>query len=305
MHIRLLVAAAIAWFAVGTLHASAEEMKAAAQPRKVITWVAPYGIDASWTMLRTNYNKLGPGKGITHLALQFWVPTETGGLARATRYGMITDQAIDRFVKWAHGKGIKVLLCVYNGENDWNWPLAQAGFRDHPVKFAKALVAEMQARKLDGVDVDLEGVGDFEADKKPYVSFVKELAGRVHAKGKIVTVDSFPYIWNAPNQNWWASLFKHADGINSMGYEDLGRNAPSWQSYAYQKSKAGRHASKLQIGLPTYKSEWQGDTTLDQLKWFQTGSAGRVGIALWDAQLQDPSWQTKPVWKVLKSVRNN
>jgi len=273
-------------------------------PRKVITWVPPYGIAQVQARLPALYSGAGPRTALTHLALQFWVPTSAGALARSSRYTTITNAHIQWFVNWGRNNGVDVLLCIYNGENDWDWSLTQAVINPaNRNKFAAALVAEMQARGLDGIDVDLEGAAaDFEADKPAYIAFIRELARQVHLKGKIITVDSFPYQWNAPNWNWWAALFPLVDGINSMGYEDLGRNASGWQGYLTQKNKAGIHSHKLQIGIPSYLPTWQSNTTLEQVQWFRTAQAQRVGVAIWDGQFPDSSWNSAPVWQQLRAI---
>jgi hypothetical protein len=183
--------------------------------------------------------------------------------------------------------------------------LAKQAFKDHQTDFINALINEMQARNLDGIDVDLEGNDQYEADKGAFVAFVKELARRAHLLNKIVTVDSFPWKWNAPNWNWWPALFPLVDGITSMGYAELGKNASSWQKYLVQKNRAGRYSAKLQIGVPADETTWLGNTTLQQLQWFRTAEAGRVGISIWDAQFPAASWKSAPVWQVLKTVRLN
>ncbi len=129
------------------------------------------------------------------------------------------------------------------------------------------------------------------------------LSRKVHAKGKVVTLDSFPYIWNAPNSTWWADLFPLVDGLTSMGYNDLGRNAPTWQAYAAQKAMAGANAHKLLIGMPSYFDTWQGDTAAAQAHWFLLAAAGDVGIGIWDAQNQAAAWRTGAVWQRIKAVR--
>jgi hypothetical protein len=301
------IAAVLAGLQGTSAGAAAEDSAAAAAaPRKVITWVAPYAIAPSLTRLKALYGGVGARNSITHLALQFWVPTQAGGIARSTQ-GAITDQTIKTFAAWGHANGIKVVLCIYNGDASWDWNLAKQGFKAHREKFIAALVAEMQKFDLDGIDVDLEGpAGNFEADKTAYVAFAKELSSRVHKLGKIVTVDSFPWKWNAPNWNWWAALFPYVDAINSMGYDDLGKNPvpdEGWRRYSTQKSKAGLYSTKLNIGIPSYKASWQGNATVDQVKWFRTAAAGRVGVAIWDAQFSDASWKSAPVWANLRAIR--
>jgi hypothetical protein len=306
MRLRLLLIVAITLAAIQSAaaqYATQSALAAAVPPRKVITWVPPYGIAAAKAQLVKTYSGYGPRNGITHLALQFFKPTKSGGVGRATHYGTASSSDIKWFVTWGHKYGIKVVLCIYNGENGWDWPLAKAAFTTGKTAFVNNLIDKMNAFGFDGIDVDLEGIGDLNGDKDAYVSFIQALAERVHVAGKTLTIDSFHYIYNAPNQDWWAALFPLVDGINSMGYEDLGRNAPTWQKYLAQKQKAGAYSAKLQIGLPTHLPEWQGNTTLQQVQWFKTTQAGRVGIAIWDAQFQHPSWATKSVWSYLRLVR--
>ncbi|MEI9894603.1 MAG: glycosyl hydrolase family 18 protein [Chthoniobacter sp.] len=156
--------------------------------RMVMTWVPPYGIDQCRARLREDIEGLGPKDALTHLALQFWIPTRAGGVEKTPKYGGIRDATIIEFRDWAHRHGIRALLCVYNSVDSWDWTLAQAGFADHPAEFVQALVAETERLGLDGVDIDLEsGDGDFESSKEPYVAFIRDLSTRLHALHKQLT----------------------------------------------------------------------------------------------------------------------
>ena len=78
-----------------------------------------------------------------------------------------------------------VLLCVYNGYKDgWNWDLAKIAFDKYRKNFISALVSETVRLQLDGVDIDFEGKGDRESDKKAFFKFIKELSYALRAKGK-------------------------------------------------------------------------------------------------------------------------
>jgi len=272
-------------------------------PRFVMTWVPPYAVEKCRAQFSETYNGFGPRDALTHIALQFWQPTKEGGLEKTTQYGEITDAIIVRIHSWAKARGIRTMLCVYNNTDKWDWPLAQTAFADHREAFVNALVAETQRLDLGGVDVDLEGNGQFDASKEAYVNFVRDLATRLHAIGKQITLDSFAYQWNAPNQGWWAELFPLVDGINSMGYEQTGAQAPGWQSYAAQKSAAGPNAAKLLIGVPSDKPNWMGRTVAENIDWFVRDPS--VGIAIWDAQFADPYWRTATVWKTLAKMRQS
>ena len=269
--------------------------------RLVMTWVPPYAVGKSHARLRESFDGVGMKDALTHLGLQFWVPTKDGGIARAGRANETSDAAIAEFRDWGRANGVRVLLCIYNGTRGWDWLLARAGFAEHPEKFINALIAEVDRLQLDGVDVDLEGNGSFDADKAAYVAFIRKLSKRLHAQGRHLTVDTFSYKWHAPNQAWWKELLPHVDGLTTMGYEELGATASEWRGYAFQKSAAGWRASRLMIGLPAGRNEWRGNTLMEHLHWLKKD--GKVGVSFWDAQVKADAWRKAEVWKMLGEIR--
>jgi hypothetical protein len=269
--------------------------------RAVITWVPPYQTKTSKVRLQEQTAEHDPGAVLTHVGLQFWSPSLDGGVRRVTHYDKLTDALIEEWRDWCHTRGIRALLCVYNGEEKWDWPLAQAGFAKNPEKFAAMLVAEMELHGLDGIDLDLEGNGDFPADKAPFVAFVQRLSTELRSRGKQLFVDTFAYKWNAPNQTWWPELFPLVNGISSMGYEETGARSTGWRAYATQGQAAGANAAKLQIGLPTHLDRWQESSALEHVQWF-AAEANRPGVALWDGQLQGSAWRSAELWQVLGKV---
>jgi hypothetical protein len=299
--VQIAVAALIALLAL--------PMLAHAEQRLVMTWVAPYALDPSFEQLTKTYGAAGPKNAVTHLGLQFWVPTATGGLARAARYGEISDGDIKRFRKWGRKNGVKVLLTVFNGEWGWDWELARQAFGPGRKAFVAALLDEMQAQKLDGIDVDLEAteITGTEDDRKKFAAFIRDLGAELKARDKDLIVDSFSYIWNAPNTDWWPDLFPHVTGIVSMGYADIGRAPPDgsgvWQSYAWQRAEAGKWAGKLLLGMPSWVDTWQGNAAAEQLDWVLPKKR-KVGVAIWDAQFSGPGWQAEPVWQRLRELRD-
>jgi hypothetical protein len=301
MRLRTIVALGLA---LALLWAGQDGARAADAGRMVKTWVPPYAIAASQERLEERYGGVGPADGLTHLGLQFWVPSQAGGLERSSRYGTIGDAQIAGFVTWGKASGVKVMLTVYNGEWGWDWALAKNAFGANRTAFADALVAEMQARGLDGIDIDLEGAGmDPTAEEKAeYVAFIKALNKRLRPLGKELVLDSFSYVWNAPNTTWWPELLPLVDGLVSMGYQEIGRGAPDWQSYAWQRKAAGKHADKLLLGMPSDRELWLGKTVVQQIAWVLPADR-KVGIAIWDAQNPSAAWRTRAVWKRLKAMR--
>lgn len=266
-----------------------------------MTWVPPYAVKECQARLSETYDGVGMGDALTHLALQFWIPTNEGGLARAGRTNETTDAAIAALRDWGHTNGVRVLLCVFNGGRSWEWSLARAGFAEHPEVFIDALLAEVKRHRLDGVDLDLEGKSEFQEDKETYVAFVRRLSGRLHAEGHHLTVDSFAYKWNVPNQYWWPDLLPHVDGLTTMGYGQIGRDAPGWRSYAFQRDAAGELAHKLMIGLPSRLDEWRGGRLMEHLQWIR--EEDRVGVSFWDARLRGSAWRQPEVWQALREIR--
>lgn len=271
-------------------------------PRLVMTWVPPYAVKKCRARLSDTYEGVGMGDALTHLALQFWVPTREGGLARAGRTNETTDGAIAALRDWGRTNGVRVLLCVFNGGKTWEWSLARAGFADRPDVFIDALLAEVKYHELDGVDLDLEGKSEHQEDREVFVAFVRRLSERLHREGYQLTVDSFAYKWNAPNHSWWPDLLPLVDGLTTMGYGQTGSDAAKWRAYSFQQAAAGDHSHKLMIGLPSHQDEWQGRSLMEHLDWFKTNDG--VGVSFWDAQLRSSAWRRAEVWNTLRQIRD-
>jgi len=272
--------------------------------RRIMTWVPPYALSECKERLQESFDGTGMKDGITHLGLQFWNPTETGGIELVTRFReKISDETIAEFRDWGKKHDIKIMLCVYNGTSaGWDWELAKSAFKTHRAEFVDALVRETVRLKFDGVDIDFEGKGGQEESREPFLQFIRELSSRLHAQGKELTVDTFAYKWNAPNQSWWPDLLPHIDGLHVMGYAATGADADDWRSYNFIKGAAGRHASKLLIGMPGNAFEWQEKSARKHLDWFVDHPD--VGLAIWDARLKHPNWRTKETWQTITRIKN-
>jgi hypothetical protein len=278
-------------------------------PRPVMTWVPPYAVKVSKARLNESFEGVGMKDGLTDLALQFWQPAPDGSAVERVQRGDDTsDAAVTELRDWGRAHGVRVLLCVYNyntASESWDWPWARKGFADHPKEFAASLIAEMDRLQLDGIDLDLEGNGSLDADKDAYLRFVTDVSAQVRKRNKRLTIDTFAYIWHAPNQSWWKDLFPLVDGINSMGYEEIGANAgvanEPWRSFAAQEEASGDNVGKLMLGMPGYKDEWRGKGALEQLRWLR--DRGHAGLSIWDSQLDAGAWRTRDAWTTVADIR--
>jgi GH18 family chitinase len=271
------------------------------QAPRVMTWVPPYGIEQSLARLNESYNGFGPKDGVTHLALQFWTPSKRGEIRRVKTFGTITDAHIARFQKWGRQNGVQIMLCVYNGAAGWDWSLAQSAFETHRRQFINSLVSETKRLQLDGVDIDLEGKGH-DRSKGAFLQFIRELSTALQQSQKLITVDTFAYKWNAPNQRWWSELLPLIDGLNVMGYAETGATAEGWRAYSALKAAAGAHASKILIGMPGHAGKWQGDSLAANLQWVVDDQS--VGLAIWDARFKHADWRTHAVWQTIARIRS-
>ena len=268
----------------------------------MMTWVPPYATSKCLDRLNESFGDMGMKNGLTHLGLQFWRPAEKGKIQLVDNFKPIDDSTIIQFRKWGNAHKVRVLLCVYNGYKDgWNWEVAKNVFSSHRKQFIQALVSETLRLKLDGVDIDFEGKGNRDSDKKAFLDFIKELSFALRGKGKELTVCSFAYKWNAPNQSWWKIMLPHIDALHVMGYSETGSKSTGWKSYDFLKAAAGKYSSKLLIGVPSHASNWEKASIQEHLEWIAKKSS--VGLAIWDAQLKNSEWRTKEIWQTISRIR--
>jgi PKD repeat protein len=132
------------------------------------------------------------------------------------------------------------------------------------------------------------------------------------SRGKLLTVDTFPYIWNAPNINWWSDWVGKVDNIHSMGYEDLYEGGTDWQKYSYQQTagiNAGYPANTVLMGMPDYVDPWgvssgRGTDALAHVQEVRYDLPyGPTGIAIWDLQLRGESWQNSDTWCEIAALK--
>lgn len=305
-------------------NASASPAKTAPQ---VMGWVPAYGLNESMAAMESNSMI---ASGLTRIGLQFWNPAPDGRsivLAPVNKDGQqVRPEDVRRFRDWARTHGIKVLLTVYNNSqvsSNWDWGLAKRAFADNRAVFSLALIEEMDKYGLDGIDLDLEGEGEHEADRAVYAVFVKGLSRQLKSRGKLLTIDSFHSPCdNAPNMRWWADWRGHIDAIHSMGYEDLYEGSTqiftpkgkagceggaaifkySWQlQYALG---AGYQSQQILMGMPTWLDSWgQGGLGSDPVSHVREAQALGLGIALWDLQLAGQQWRSAGTWDAIRALR--
>jgi hypothetical protein len=296
---------------------------------EITTWIPPYRLEQSRKSLQYKAGPITADQWITRIGLQFWLPTPEGNLRFAERGEHLGPNDVAWFAEWGRSQRVKILLTLYNFENDkWDWDLARAAFKNHPKELAKNLLATVERYRLDGVDIDLEGNGFLDADRTDFARFIVLLSKSLKAKKKILTIDSFHSpCFNAPHMGWWEDWKGRVDAIHSMGYGDLYEGSTesftpdngevcaqgaaifrfSWQ--AQWGDQHGIPAAKVLMGIPGGQYEWGKDNGRKTLpEHLKDVEAVGAGICIWDVNgisggRQDNRWGSEEAWKALKAFR--
>jgi Glycosyl hydrolases family 18 len=286
----------------------------------VMAWVPAYGIgDATGTLAIPLGGDRTVAEVLSRIALQFWIPIN-GNLALDKR---VSENEVRNLLRIARQKNLQVLLCVCNAYPDasgsgFSWDRARPAFAGNRGAFIRQLVEEARKYGLDGVDLDIESERDglSAQDRSDYAAFVLELARRLHGEGKILTLSSFPGSWFGPNRSWWRDWAAAIDGLQSMGYSDVGmKGTEDWDSYPAQISswiEAGGAPGKFLNGVSVYFRSWKGASAQENLA--ALGAAARAtgsGAAIWELSLDahqqklEPGWKDSTNWALVERIRDD
>jgi spore germination protein len=144
-----------------------------------------------------------------------------------------------------------------------------------------AIVALVQGQHYEGIDIDYEDL--LASDRSAFTAFITELAGALHAKGKLLSVDLFAKPTNRgyDQRNLaqdYRAVGQVADQVRLMGYDyhwagsGPGPIAPmSWIRAVLSYAKTQIPANKIILGVPLYGYDWVGGqgTPVSWLQAFQ------------------------------------
>jgi hypothetical protein len=274
---------------------------------EIMTWVPPYSISACKTVLNATWgDTCAPRFTITLLAIQWYNCTMSGGIAMN---GGPSAADLTWVKDYCKTNKIKLLMCITNWNPSWDWGIATACFKTNQAAFIDNIMSKVTAEGFDGVDLDFEASSgtSYQAD---FALFIKALATRLHALGKVLSIDSFPYIWNNVNVNWWKDWVGYMDFINPMQYQG-GENDPNiyykWSWRQDQGTKVGYKASQIMQSFPGWMDTWSGGSMgtdlLSYIKESQTAPKEPGPISVWDCQFQAAGWRTAAAWQALHKVK--
>lgn len=173
--------------------------------------------------------------------------------------GNINDMSSASYVQFCHDKNIKVWSLVSNIEKDVDegslFKVAQ-----NRENLINNIVNSVTAVGADGINVDMESVGDANVDG--YVEFIKELALKCKEKGLVLSVDNH----NIDSANYKVGIqSRYADYIVLFGYDETWTGSPtagSNNSMGFVKEGVedmldeGVDKNQLILAIPFYTRLW-------------------------------------------------
>jgi chitinase len=189
---------------------------------------------------------------ITHLIVTFANPTETEPLALSS-----SDADVAVLVSAAHAAGAKVLVAI-GGATHGPQVLPQLA-PDKVDAFVQTIVAFVDARDFDGVDIDIEGVAFPAAG---YEALAKGLSAALEPRGKLLTAAVAPSFDPLITPAAFASM----DFVSVMAYDGCAVYGPEpCQHSSYEHAVEmldhfveGRKlpADRVVLGVPFYGYCW-------------------------------------------------
>ena len=173
--------------------------------------------------------------------------------------GNINDMSSANYVKFCHDQNIKVWSLVSNIEKDVDegslFKVAQ-----NRENLINNIINSVTAVGADGINVDMESVGDANVDG--YVEFIKELELKCKEKGLVLSVDNY----NIDSANYKVGIqSRYADYIVLFGYDETWTGSPtagSNNSMGFVKEGVedmldeGVDKNQLILAIPFYTRLW-------------------------------------------------
>ena len=199
-------------------------------------------------------------------------------------------------------RGILVIPTVANIiDGVWDGALASKVITDPHLREVNltALVNLAVAGGYDGIDLDYENLRA--SDRAAFTSFIQQLAGALHAQGKLLSVNVYaktsePGTWDGPQAQDWRAIGQAADQVRIMTYEYSWSTSPpgpiapvTWVNAVIGYATSQIPPAKILQGIPFYGYDWVGQRGTD-LVWTQAmGLASQFAASpVWDSASQSP-----------------
>ncbi|HEU5103026.1 MAG TPA: glycosyl hydrolase family 18 protein, partial [Roseiflexaceae bacterium] len=189
----------------------------------------------------------------------FWYSTNSRGVLLAG-----ADARDETLVELAHSKNVLVLPTIHNVVHGTDPVPALLRSADRRSQHVRNIVEEVLNNNYDGIDVDYEALDS--SLREPYSAFITELAGALHAQGKLLTIavhaKDCDYCGLGGFQDWKV-LGQAVDRLRIMTYDFSWRGggpgpvAPLyWVNTVAEYAKTVVDPAKVVIGVQFYGYDW-------------------------------------------------
>ncbi len=232
---------------------------------KITAWMAFWDWDRAMVTVRKNSD-------IISELMPFWYDMDsTGaifdsqGIPEMREKGLLKTMDQKKFVDYCHRNHIKVIPLISNEfkKESVHNVLFNDMIRERHIENIVTLV---MMNNYDGVDIDYEEM--MMQDRDPYSTFLKELADRLHAKNKILSVAVHaktlePGTWEGNIAHDYLAIGKAVDRVRIMAYDnhwsggEPGPIAPiDWINDIVAFAVTVIPPEKIYLGFPIYGTNW-------------------------------------------------
>ncbi len=215
----------------------------------------------------SDYDSLSANASSVDRVMPFWYALKADG--SVSPYEWAEDS---KLISLARDKGIRLMPLVTNEFDPAraNKMLSsQASRNAHATELTQLAVS----KGYDGLDLDYESMQA--ADRENFSLFVEDLASRLHAEDKKLSVavhpkTSEPGNWDGPKAQDWRRIGQAADEFEIMIYDyhwngsEAGPAAPQeWIESVLTFAEKEVDPAKIRMGLPFYGRDWVGTKAKD------------------------------------------
>lgn len=183
--------------------------------------------------------------------------------------GRVLGSGDARFLDLAKGGGLKVVPVIHNfvgGRFDGEMVRPSLATVEGRARASSAITTLVLDKGYSGVDIDFEALPP---DLRDSLSlFVKNLAGRLHAHGRTLSIAVPAKTRDNPRDSWsgaydYAAIAEHADRLMIMAYDEHWAGGPSgpiasagWVERVVDYAVTAAPRGKILLGVPQYSYDW-------------------------------------------------
>lgn len=233
-------------------------------PFRVFAWVPSWDAEDAFA----EFDSRG---GVFHGLIPFWY--EVTGVSTISTFRNTPAEATNGLISAARNRRVPLIVSLF----DQTAPRVMASLLADPESRAQhieAIASFAASNGFDGIDLNYENFAfedgrDTWATTRPaWVTFVRELAARLHGDGRLLTV-SVPPVYDdeqTDDSGYWVydygAIVDHVDAIRVMAYDfsvsEPGPIAPiDWVEEVIDgTTEAAGGPEKLVLGIPLYGRNW-------------------------------------------------